>query len=487
MSDRSSPKLIAISFIFLLIIANISIITISSRIAVKTYNDPHYFNISNDNGSESIYDLLMISPQKFSNSLKPLVDHKNNYGVKTIQVNIEEVYQQIFWKGRDNAEKIKYFIKEAIEQWGIRYVLLVGGRQDQSRQETWWIPVRYSYINRGYLRENNVLLPEEKFISDLYYADIYDENGIFSSWDDNNNCIFGEWPVNESAVDIPDLTPDIFVGRLPCRTVFDVKTIVKKIINYETGNFSDSWFKKMVVIAGDTYPDKTDYYDGEAYTQMGLDMMPGFEPVKLWTSTGTLKNWHDIVKAINQGCGFVWFSGHGNSVSWSTHPPNDSSAWIGKFRLWHMLFLRNRGKLPICIAGSGCFVSMFNVSLGHSERAYWQGLPINVPRCWSWSLARKIGGGSIATIGSTAFSYESPDIDSGFGGCEWLDMQFFGEYGLKGTDILGETWGNTVTSFVQNFTINWSDDSSNGDALIVKNVEQWVLIGDPSLKIGGYN
>jgi len=438
---------------------------------------------NNQNGldteiSGELYDLLIIAPKKFSRYIKPLVCHKKKVGVKTIYVDIENVYKQMFWQGRDEAEKLKYFIKKSIEEWKIKYVLLIGGRKNQRAPETWWIPVRYSYLNRNY-----GLFIERKFLSDLYFVDIYDKNGNFSSWDTNNNGIYGEWPEDSAAIDKPDLFPDAYVGRLPCQNAFEVKNIVKKIIKYETGKCSDSWFKTMVVVAGDTYPEKTDYYDGEVYTQMGLDMMPGFSPVKLWTSDGSLKYCRDVLKAINKGCGFIWLSGHGNPASWATHPPNDSSKWIHGLRLRKIPFLINGKKLPVCITGSGCFNSMFNVSLGNSPWVY--GLPI--PRCLSWALTRKTNGGSIATIGATAFSYESPDINTKQGGIEWLDMHFFGEYGLNNTDILGETWGNTITSFLQNFSIDWNDNSHDGAALIAKNVEQWLLIGDPSLKIGGYS
>jgi len=427
--------------------------------------------------SDGIYDLLIIAPQKFSKYIRPLVQHKNKFGIKTILVDVEDVYEQMYWHGRDDAEKVKYFIKKSIEEWGIKYVLLIGGRKNQRAPETWWIPVRYSHLDRKYDE-----LIERKFLSDLYFADIYDQNGNFSSWDNNNNGIYGEWEEEAAAQDTPDLFPDVYVGRLACRNAFEVRVMVKKIIKYETGRCSDSWFNTMVVVAGDTYPDKTEYYDGEVYTQMGLDMMSDFSPVKLWTSDGSLKNWRDVVKAINKGCGFIWFSGHGNPSSWSTHPPDDSSIWINGMKLRYMPFLRNGKKQPVCITGSGCFNSMFNVSFGNSPWVY--GIPI--PHCFSWALASKMSGGSIATIGATAFSYESPDINLGFGGIEWLDIHFFEQYGLKHNDILGETWGKTIESFLQNFSINWEDTSSNGSALVVKNVEQWLLMGDPSLKIGGY-
>ena len=102
-------------------------------------------------------------------------------------------------------------------------------------------------------------------------------------------------------------------------------------------------------------------------------------------------------------------------------------------------------------------------------------------------MVRKPFGGCISVIGSTAFSYESPDIDRGVGGCEWLDIHFYEQYNVRNTSILGDCWGNTITSFLQNFTIDWSDINHTGDGLIAKNCEQWLLIGDPSLRIGGYS
>lgn len=437
---------------------------------------------SNNNKTISVapYDLLIVAPPLFCKYLKPLVKHKNEHGINTIIVDIEEVYDQMYWYGRDPAEKLKYFIKTALENWQIKYVLLVGGRKNQLREETWWIPVRYSHLNRNYDH-----LVETRFLSDLYFGDIYDENGSFSSWDDNNNGIFGEWLKNGSAVDFPDLYPDVSVGRLPCRNIFDVITSVHKIIKYESGRFADSWFKKMVAVAGDTYPEKTDYADGEVYTQMGFDVMQGFEPVKLWTSDGSLKKGIDVVRALNKGCGFVWFSGHGNAATWVTHPLNDSS-WVGYFQRYHMKLIRNRNMLPVVISGSGCFVSMFNVSLRYSPRVYWKGVfKYNIPSCWSWTFAKELGGGGIGVIGSTGFSYESPDIDSGVGGCELLDLGFFKAYGLYNLTVLGDCWSSSITQFLDSHPIVWSDTSPTGDALIVKNAEQWLLIGDPSLRIGG--
>ena len=471
-------KTIVLSILILLLVT--STINITGKIIINNNTDVQlitYLKKYSPYYEETeVYDLLIIAPPEFINNLQPLVEHKNAHGIKTTIVSTEKVYNEMFWNGRDDAEKIKYFIKKSIEEWEIQYVLLVGGRKDQAIAESWWLPVRYSHLERKY-----DVYPEKKFLSDLYFADIYDSEGEFCSWDDDNDGYFSEWPENNIAVDIPDLYPDVFLGRLPCRNNNQVKNIVKKIIRYETGTFSDSWFKNMVVVAGDTYTEKTEYIDGEVYTQMALDYMPGFTPIKLWTSDGSLKNSWSTVKAMNNGCGFIFFSGHGNPASWSTHPPDDNSIWIDGMKLRYMPFLFNKNQLPICITGSGCFNSMFNVSI---LKHPYSSLPI--PLCWSEGMIFNTHGGSIATIGSTAFSYESPDVDSFRGGIEWLDVHFFAEYGINQNEILGECWGNTVSSFLDNFSINWNDSSPTGDAIIVKNVQQWLLMGDPSLKIGGY-
>jgi hypothetical protein len=131
--------------------------------------------------------------------------------------------------------------------------------------------------------------------------------------------VFGEWAQGAVAADRPDLVPDVSLGRLPCINEQELRTVVRKIIRYEKRvSSSDAWFKTMVVAGGDTYPGRTPYNDGEVYTQQALDLMPGFTPVKLWTSDGSLKKPRDVVSAVNKGCGFLFLSGHGNPKLWGT-------------------------------------------------------------------------------------------------------------------------------------------------------------------------
>jgi len=214
------------------------------------------------------YDLVVITPSKFASELKRLVDHKNKHGVITILETTEDIYNK--YNGVDKPEQIKYFIKDAIETWGVKYVLLVGGLKsliwarprDDSNQGTrdWHIPVRYN----NFFDHPEHPLGDETFqdpgvISDLYYADIYKEGGGFEDWDPNGDGIFAAWgrPDVENDTGL-DFYPDVSLGRLACRNKREVKTVVDKIMKYEQKPADPSWFKKMIVISGDGHLDQED-------------------------------------------------------------------------------------------------------------------------------------------------------------------------------------------------------------------------------------
>jgi hypothetical protein len=286
--------------------------------------------------------------------------------------------------------------------------------------------------------------------------------------------------LNSSADDIIDLYPDVFLGRFPCRNIMEVKAIVNKIITYETTPADDSWFKNIVAIGGDSFPEINGSYEGEEYTQQGLCYMQDFNHIKLYTSDGSLKNWKDIVKAINKGCGFVFFSGAASTSSWGTNHPNESTRFYC-LRSRHIPFLLNYGKLPILVNGGSCHNNNFDVSILDNE---WSRYPIF--NCMGWALTKKTFGGVISAIGPTSVVHETPTINTKRGGIERLDIHFFEEYNTSETKLLGDICGHSIYRFLQNYSVNWDDTITNGDRLIVKNVQAWLLIGDPSLKIGGY-
>ena len=435
---------------------------------------------------EDEYDMVIITPQKFSSAVQPLVTHKNDHGIDTILVTIEEIYDATYFpvEGRDCAEEIKYFIKNAFDEWGIKYVLLVGGRSGGILEEKWHVPVRYSHLDDG---------GEASYLTDLYYADLYDSEGDFSSWDSNGNGIFAEWVGMNK--DILDMYPEVYVGRLPCRVTFEVKTVIDKIITYENEAYGNDWVKKFVGVAGDTYPSPSDpYYEGELATQGSYNYLEplGFESSFLWTSNGRFTGKQDVINEVTAGCGFLHFSGHGNPNVWSNHPPNAEDEWVDGPSSFDMIKMRNKEKQPVTIVG-GCHNAQYNVSLLNILKGIIQdGMqyfsteePFGdfwhrewVPRCWAWSLANKGGGGSIAIIANTGLGY-------GASGEQWnqsrgrvMEMNFFKSY-TDGYENLGETHGMDLVYYLDEFPP--MDNQIN-----CKIVQQWALLGDPSLQIGGY-
>ncbi|MEA2054548.1 MAG: C25 family cysteine peptidase, partial [Candidatus Thermoplasmatota archaeon] len=302
--------------------------------------------------------------------------------------------------------------------------------------------------------------------------------------------IYAEWKMMKK--DVIDFYPDVYVGRLACRNSFEVKKMVEKIITYETTTYGQDWFKRFVGVAGDTYPGDDDpYYEGELATEAAFNYLDGFEANYIWTSTGALTDANDIIDAISQGCGFLHFSGHGNPISWANHPPNDEKTWIGIDETQFMK-LKNEGMYPVCIVG-GCHNNQFNTSLANIIKGILEdGLhyfswkqPYGefwynewFPRCWGWGLTVKIDGGSIATIANTGYGYGEPGENCLNVRGRYMELQFFKSYS-EGKDMLGETHGTGLAYYLNKFP-------PMGDKVDCKIVQQWELLGDPSLKIGGY-
>ena len=411
------------------------------------------------------YDLLIISPSYFVYELDPLVKHKQKYGVSSFIVSLDDIYDSYSSLDCDNAAKIKYFIKESIENFHIKYVLLVGGKKGQT--SLWHCPVRYVHMENDWEEYH-----ETRYLSDLYFADIYDKNGGFSSWDADNDGIYGEWYSDCIAEDGNiDLYPDVAVGRLPCRNIFEVRIMVDKIIDYETNTFGNSWFYDMFVFAGDTIPNTpfslTNIHDknisdiggdpnveGEYYGEHAFFYMSDFKAYRYYTSNENFSFITDVINAFRNGAGFMYFVGHGSPQMWGTYLPYEEEFAIGLMnQVVHKL--ENDNRLPVVIL-SGCHCCQFDVSIfkifDRTKREQMQG----TFECLGWRLTRKINGGSIATIGSTGLGCIKEDKISMQGGSNELEVEFFKQYGQNKIDIIGDTWSEAISWYIDTYPVNWN-------------------------------
>jgi hypothetical protein len=448
------------------------------------------------------YDLIIITPASFENELQPLIDHKEQHAVETKVVTLEEINNSIYFpvEGRDDAEQIKYFIKNALKSWNISYVMLVGGKEE--------MPVRYSVIHFnssinykwGFLFPDIFSVKSDGFITDLYYADIYDENDSFCSWDSNNNSVFGEIGL-DGAIDEVDLYPDVYVGRVLCQTSEEVEIVVNKIIDYENNVFGNKWFNNLILCGGDTHPNTWEEillslafknitgmryrlaWEGEYMCDQVAKCLDTFIAKKFY-STGFLGirakrlTARKINQAINDGAGFLLFSMHGSPTKMVTFPPFNKKRWIqlplpSGYNISEVQKLTNGGKLPIAVfsaCSNGDFDTVSN--------------PI------AWEFVKHINGGAIASFALTTAGniYPTTMYTESLSG--HTTMSVFEAY-ADGIDSLGEIWAETIIRYLDDDWA-WSVNeylNSDGNSVVWFNflaIEEWILFGDPSLKVGGY-
>lgn len=418
------------------------------------------------------YDMVIIAPESFSDALQPLIDHKNSFGVETFLKTTEDIYTE--YNGQDDAEKIKLFIKDSIETYGIQYVLLVGGHKRQSF--SWYLPVRMVYLADG--------ARYTEYVSDLYYADIYREDGSFETWNSNGDDLIGEW--NKDSF---DLKPDIAVGRLPCRTLKEVDMIVNKIIEYETMPFDESWFHHLLVAGGDSIPDAGDPFpfEGEAVCNEAIEIMKNYSVRKLFVSDNSLVDSTDFIAAWNQGSGFALFSGRASPSSFLTYDTSGNP--ITPFHVKQMNQLQNKGKYPVFII-QGCLSGKFDVTILNAIKYLFKQPNIQFSDiafdCIGWDMVKLQNGGAIASIAPTSQCWVNtgdtdndsfPDIAESLSG--FLALEFLRVYADEGITRLGSIHMKAIQNYVSVFPVH-------SDKIDCKTIQEFCLIGDPSLKIGGY-
>ncbi len=400
--------------------------------------------LNSQNVSIDKYDMVIISPSLFTDELQPLKDHKNSRNLMTTIKTTEEIFDE--YSGRDEAEKIKYFIKDTLDSWDVTYVLLVGGANQ--------LPGRYSHIYFEYDYQT-----EWVFLSDLYYADIYDKDMNFSSWDTNENDIFAEynWSGNYDEL---DLYPDVYLGRLACISENEVIICVNKIINYEKEKaYSQYWFKNLVLMGGDSLLGDENHVDeGEYVNEAVINILDGFIPERIWASNGKLYQANNINNAINKGAGFVFFNGHGLTDIWATHP-HENNQWIpiGNYKNSHVNSLINGNKLPIVISDA-CYHCQYDVASD----------------CFGWTFVTNPNGGCIAFLGGTDIDVSYGGTDIVTKGIEKLCIDMTTNY-IAGDKTFGELWGNGISTYLNN----------DMDEIDYITVEEFQPFGDPSLLIAG--
>ncbi len=248
-------------------------------------------------------DYLIITHPDFIGGLQPLVSAKQAQGLSVSVVDVKDVYAQYGYSIFDPSA-IKAYISYAVQNLGVKYVLLVGGD---------------TYDYRNYLGNSISFIPS-----------LYAVTGSLTNFN----------PADPMYGDVNgDNLSDVAIGRFPVRTSAELGMLVNKTLAY--GN---KMYGKTAVFASDKQ-------DGAlSFKAVSLALMSGLGGD--WMKTGlhlddlsvsVAKT--NLLSAMNNGTALVTYVGHSGTTSWTSS---------GLFNNKDAAGLTNAGK-PFVVVEWGCW------------------------------------------------------------------------------------------------------------------------------------
>ena len=225
-------------------------------------------------------DYVVIGPRAFLQAATELVEHRRGEGLTVAAVPVEDIYAE-FGFGEPTPESIGEFISYAYHRWrspSPRYVVLVGDATYDPKD----------IYGTGVL--NHVPSP------------IVKTSYLWTSSDPSYARVNGE-----------DVLPDLALGRLPAATVAQVRVLVEKILEYETG---DTTLEGPVFLITDN-PDFAGDFDADA-RELASGVLSTRNPQRIsLAELGTTATRSAIVQAFDEGSSLVSYMGHGGIHLWA--------------------------------------------------------------------------------------------------------------------------------------------------------------------------
>ena len=422
--------------------------------------------------------LAIITPSKFLLELEPLKNHKEQTGLLTDIITLEDIYLK-YTQG-DEAERVKRCIAD-FEKKGFRFFFLIGDADN--------FPVRFTKTDRNVAEAYNTAF----YPTDLYYACLYRQDGSFDDWNANKNQYYGELqghPPNTGIINVDqvNMIPTVAVGRAPVSTKKELERYVNKIISYELQAFNAKWTKNALLLA------THDWHNNACNVQEdnAKKHLKGYTSTLLFSAGSPCSGAGKLTASaltswFNKGVGLIAYIGHGSASGLAI--PN--SPW-GTANIPQ---LKNT-KLPIMIV-DGCETALFtgmlppygkyvdinNVKHNGTSGGELFTSPPPQPHCiQNWydpdsDLATQLtvgtDAGVIAYIG-------------GVTGMQFYTPLVYFLKGLQSCQYLGDAWKYMVQHYYQEQQIPSYLSQPNWGA-VAANIQGWIvmLFGDPSLRIAG--
>ncbi|MFA5032450.1 MAG: C25 family cysteine peptidase [bacterium] len=363
--------------------------------------------------STGTVEYVIITADSFVPSFQPLIDWKIKKGVPSKIIPLSFIYSN--YSGRDNAEQIRNFIKDANTNWGTIWVLLGGQCDYENKQEI--VPRR----DVCYMKCCNYKYPDEDTIpSDLYFSD------LDGTWNNDNDLTWGERPIDGDTV---DLCFDVFVGRAPVRTKVQVQTFVNKVLTYEK-NPPSGYLNRIFLPAGELFPPGN---NGNVVPDTIASRTPaGLQDIKLYEINGNLSQ-IAARDTINKGAGFTYLGGHGDEFAIYLYNGVSNSYLNSDV----VDLLSNGNKLGI-VTSAGCMCGAFDLM-----PTWWgQG------DCFAEHFLTATGGGAVASIMNSRYGWGSGDNSIYLS--DQVDTSFYHAVFIDKIKHLGQAHAISKDNFIPN-------------------------------------
>ena len=268
-------------------------------------------------------DYIVITHPTFAEDILPLVEFRRSQGLTTMVVDINDIYDE-FSDGLFNPFAIQKFLRYTYhnyQQPAPTYVLLVGDAHYDYKRAT-----------------------VEIYRQDRTFRGTYDLYPNFVPTYHGWAPASGETSMDQRFVNISgdDPLPDMFIGRLSVQTPEALKTMVRKIMDYEENPKMGVWQGTLIQVADDHTDKPNDGVFEESRDELIQEVIPpGYDtrPIYLRKIGSPDTTRRTILSAINRGALVIEYAGHGGSQTWA-----DESI----FRIEDAAGLRNR-YLPFVI------------------------------------------------------------------------------------------------------------------------------------------
>lgn len=306
-------------------------------------------------------DLLIITSNAMKNDfINYARDRQKQTNLVTEVVTVEDIYSN--YSESTNQLEIKRCIYDYVKNFNTNYVILGGDSEIVPDQDC------YINLNNEYISTD---MP-----TDLFYS-CFDNN---FTWDADGDGIVGE------TFDDADLTPDIFIGRLPFTTAGQVRDYHEKLTQYLSYAEKSDYKMKGILLTGAqlAVPGDAEERNELLYSEVINPRWQGNRKGSMYDSTNnlTIENMHNELQDYNA----VHMVTHGSAISWSLH--NFTS-----FQSSNALALRGN---PIgVVATTACTTNAFD----------WDG-----GSCLGEAFILNPDGGSLVYIGASRVSWRSIGI-----------------------------------------------------------------------------